>query len=269
MREMYLKEEQQEMKVKLLVRAPAVGAGGSQRDSAGGLPYRVPSSLRGGRRQAAMANTRYADLVDKFLEWAFEGKDVRGQDILYAVAGLGRSEVGRVRAWNYVKSHWPSIQERFGSTERFLSLISTLPLKTFASNEVADDVEAVRAAAAAAGPRRPQPTRPLLRAPVLQGEPGGGGHHGAGADGGGHSHARRLARARRRGHARLARLSPVGRPRCAALQRDTPAAASAAPPHALSSLPPPCWPASRPVLRLAPRPMPQLRAAWRLPGAKK
>jgi len=91
----------------------------------------------------ALARTSDPALVARYLEWALNPEGpVRGQDVLYALVGIARSRAGRHQGWEYVKSHWAQIEERFKGTERMLSYLSTLPLRGFATAEMADDAEA-------------------------------------------------------------------------------------------------------------------------------
>ena len=67
-----------------------------------------------GRLGRALASFADKKLLSQVLEFSLS-KDVRSQDTLSLVAGVWGNPVGRDLAWAFVKKHWPTFLERYGS----------------------------------------------------------------------------------------------------------------------------------------------------------
>eukprot|EP00899_Mesostigma_viride_P010571 jgi/Mesvir1/19515/Mv06893-RA.1 len=85
--------------------------------------------------------TRDAALIQRFLQFGVS-EHVRAQDILYVFAALAASPHGRVPSWQYVREHWSMLYERFHAAHGLLQHVVTIPLRSFASKERADEAEA-------------------------------------------------------------------------------------------------------------------------------
>lgn len=67
-----------------------------------------------GRLGRALCSFADKKLLSKVLEFSLS-KDVRSQDTLSLVAGVWGNSVGHDLAWEFVKKHWPTFLERYGS----------------------------------------------------------------------------------------------------------------------------------------------------------
>ena len=89
----------------------------------------------------ALGRTRDTVLAKRLLDWAFYGGDVRGQDLLYVLAGLSSNRHCKAMQWAYVKEHWGTIVERYAGAHGMIRYFVSIPLRGMASEEAARDVE--------------------------------------------------------------------------------------------------------------------------------
>lgn len=51
---------------------------------------------------------------------AWDDKNVRRQDYFSCMSSIASNRVGEPLVWDYVRTHWPEMVERFGLNERYL-----------------------------------------------------------------------------------------------------------------------------------------------------
>ena len=87
----------------------------------------------------AMSRFQDVDLLNKTLESAL-GQRVRSQDTITVVAGVAASPIGRVPAWEFVKSNWAEFDRRYGGGGFGLMRLVSI-VNSFTTEEQMADVE--------------------------------------------------------------------------------------------------------------------------------
>ena len=89
------------------------------------------------RALRALCGFRDAKFLNRMLDFAFSEK-ARGQDILKAVNFVWANPFGRSIAWEYLKTHWDSIEKRFGGGHLFSRFL--LPASYMTTTDEANDI---------------------------------------------------------------------------------------------------------------------------------
>ena len=99
------------------------------------------STLQEEKIRLLMALTRFSDLelLRETLERSLSS-EVRSQDTIFAVTGVGGNPQGRDMAWEFVKSNWTEFDRRYGSGGFGLMRLVSL-CGNFTNKERLDDVE--------------------------------------------------------------------------------------------------------------------------------
>jgi puromycin-sensitive aminopeptidase len=100
------------------------------------------ATLQEEKMRLLMAVTRFSDqdLLLETLKRALTS-DVRIQDAIFVVTGVGANRQGRDLAWDFVKDNWPEFDRRYGSGGFGLMRLVSI-CGNFASSEKLADVEA-------------------------------------------------------------------------------------------------------------------------------
>jgi len=80
-------------------------------------------------------------LLKELLEWSMNEDNVRAQDLIYPLASVGNNHQGRRLAWEFVKSNWSKLEERYASVLSLLGRCLTCTTQDWASEEFAKEVE--------------------------------------------------------------------------------------------------------------------------------
>tara|TARA_B100000315_G_scaffold185467_1_gene174602 strand:- start:813 stop:3425 length:2613 start_codon:yes stop_codon:yes gene_type:complete len=99
------------------------------------------ATLQEEKMRLLMAVTRFSDqeLLGETLKRALSS-DVRSQDTVFVVTGVGSNRRGRELAWEFVKDNWPEFDRRYGSGGFGLMRLVSI-CGNFASSEKLADVE--------------------------------------------------------------------------------------------------------------------------------
>lgn len=63
---------------------------------------------------------RFPDCEASVLEYAFNSGDVRTNEVVYALAGLGSNTAGRYSAWKFLTENWESIEKKYSGSMNLL-----------------------------------------------------------------------------------------------------------------------------------------------------
>jgi len=90
---------------------------------------------------SALGRSREAKLVQNTFNWAFS-KEVRLQDVPFAVSSICTSQQGRNLAWNYVTKNWDEFQARFQGAGSLMGSVLGSIAGSFSSPESEAEVTA-------------------------------------------------------------------------------------------------------------------------------
>ncbi len=94
---------------------------------------------------SALCNFRQPELVDRVLKLSLS-KEVREQNLIYVVAGVGSNREGREAGWQFVQDNWTFFLERFGDGGHMLDYFVKLGAGGFVSAAKAGEVQSFFAA---------------------------------------------------------------------------------------------------------------------------
>jgi len=89
----------------------------------------------------AMGHSIKPEIIQKTLEFVFEGENVRMQDSISGVSGCTSSKTGRDLVWKFLKENWEKLREKFGDKSNFLIYFVEYGLSYFADDEIANDIQ--------------------------------------------------------------------------------------------------------------------------------
>ncbi|KAG9292135.1 hypothetical protein G9A89_005279 [Geosiphon pyriformis] len=81
------------------------------------------------------------ELIQRGLEFSISS-EVRSQDIIYPFASFQSNRKSRKLLWEFVKTNWEPLQERYSKSLNLFGNVIKCSVDSFASHELADDVEA-------------------------------------------------------------------------------------------------------------------------------
>ncbi|CAF0829122.1 unnamed protein product [Didymodactylos carnosus] len=89
----------------------------------------------------SLGQTRNPELIQKTLQFVFEGDNVRMQDSIAGLVGCVSSKIGRDIVWKFLKGNWTKLAERFGEKSSYLVYFVEYGLSDFADEEVSNDIK--------------------------------------------------------------------------------------------------------------------------------
>merc|ERR1712071_14236 len=96
-----------------------------------------------GKLTSGLVGVEDKPVLERFIQIAQNETIVRRQDFIEMISQMGQSGiVGRDVVWNYVKSNWDVIVERFGIGNRHLGRVVSRVSRTFNTQAQLDDLRA-------------------------------------------------------------------------------------------------------------------------------
>lgn len=78
----------------------------------------------------------------RFLQLAWDEKNVRGQDYFTCLGYIASNPVGEPIVWEYVRENWPKLVDRFTLNERYLGRMIPTISASFAKQIKLDEMKA-------------------------------------------------------------------------------------------------------------------------------
>ncbi|CAF1689720.1 unnamed protein product, partial [Adineta ricciae] len=89
----------------------------------------------------SMGRSSNPKLIEKTLNYIFEGDNAEKQDLYMGVAGCAVNCVGRDIVWKYLKKNWIRLVECFGEKNHSLMKFVELCLSDFADENIANEIK--------------------------------------------------------------------------------------------------------------------------------
>ncbi|KAI9142649.1 aminopeptidase [Paraphysoderma sedebokerense] len=90
---------------------------------------------------SALGRVEDPELLKHVLKYAMDEDNVRPQDFIYPLGSVASNPKGRKLAWEFVKTNWEKLEERFVSTLSLLGRCVTSTTQDYATEEFAKEVE--------------------------------------------------------------------------------------------------------------------------------
>lgn len=79
--------------------------------------------------------------MDRFVDLAWDEKNVRGQDYFSCLANIAANRIGEPIVWDFVRENWNRMVSRFGLNERYLGRLIPSITGRFASEVKLNDLK--------------------------------------------------------------------------------------------------------------------------------
>lgn len=81
-------------------------------------------------------------ILQKFIELAWDEKNVRGQDYISCLGNIANNPIGRPLVWDHVRNNWDQLVSRFGLNSRVLGRLIPTITSSFSTQIKLDEMTA-------------------------------------------------------------------------------------------------------------------------------